>query len=226
MAQRRPPLRADRQRAAANRNIRTKQDIPDHVQVHPASQRYRSNPMIRVAERGPSGTLAERSHPGDDASQPSLRAGNPGQIGDMQPGDRDHPGRKVTPRTQGPKALFLPDDPKRPHAPNPANITSGSNPKNQTRYRTGSNWCHRRPPLRAEGNAQRAHKEHPDRIPDSPSMLDHPDLTGPKAFFHPHHPNEPHEPPRPKQTKHALEGPRTAHAVRAPARPSGQMAGA
>ena len=146
MAQRRPPLRADRQRAAANRNIRTKQDIPDHVQVHPASQRYRSNPMIRVAERGPSGTLAERSHPGDDASQPSLRAGNPGQIGDMQPGDRDHPGRKVTPRTQGPRAFFHPNDPIKPRTPNASNITSGANPKNQTRDRTGSNLRPRRPP--------------------------------------------------------------------------------
>ena len=56
-------------------------------------------------------------------------------------------------------------------------------------------------------------------------MMDQPDLTGPKAVFRPlirpnrTHRTSPHEPPRPKQTKHALEGSRTAHAVRAPACP-------
>ena len=73
------------------------------------------------------------------------RAGKSGQICDMSPGDRDHPGRKVTPETEGPQAFFHPNDPNKPRTPNASNITSGPNPKNQTRDRTGSNWRHWRP---------------------------------------------------------------------------------
>jgi len=134
---------------------------PSSETLRPGSQNAR-RPGSSQSARSPGssrrpGSGRQRHYSGADPAHP-----DPGQIGDMRPASGDHPGRKVTPRTQGPQAFFLPNDPNKPHAPNSPNITSGQNPKNQTRFRavsTRATGAHA-----ARRQAMRSGKpEHPDK---------------------------------------------------------------
>ncbi len=92
----------------------------------------------------------------------------------------------------GPKAFFHPNHPNEPH--------KLTNPKKPNRViesaRTGTmvptaacRQAMRSGPIRNNGPLLRTDLQ----------MMDPPDLTGPKALFHPNHPNEPHEPTNQKK---------------------------